>query len=37
MGKGAAQAQTTATAPQQTDNNSLAEYEEILGDGDLPF
>ena len=37
MGKGAAQAQTTATAPQQTDNSTLAEYEKILGDGDLPF
>lgn len=37
MGKGAAQVSTTATAPQQTDNNVLAEYEEILGDGDLPF
>lgn len=33
MGK----AQTTATAPQQTDNNVLAEFEEILGDGDMPF
>lgn len=35
MGKSATQ--TTATAPQQTDNNTFAEYEEILGDGDLPF
>lgn len=37
MGKGTAQAQATTTAPQQTGNNVLAEYEEILGDGDLPF
>ena len=37
MGKGTAQAQRTDTAPQQADNNVLAEFEEILGDGDLPF
>lgn len=37
MGKGTAQTQATATASQQTNNNVLAEYEEILGDGDLPF
>lgn len=35
MGKGTAQAQTTATA--QADNNVLAEYEEILGGDDMPF
>ena len=33
MGK----AQAAATAPQQADNNVLAEYEEILGGDDMPF
>lgn len=35
MGRGQAQAQSSEK--QQTDNNVLAEFEEILGDGDLPF
>lgn len=37
MGKSQESTPTTQQTTAQTDNNVLAEYEEILGDGDCPF